>query len=125
MIILASHLRWKQGYQASSPVSGVIYTKVKGVAHTKGNPEETYDAGDLVVPSTEKGAIFIATRSLQTIQQKGKCPDNSDQKKNVCSKPADCVAGKETSFGYIINGACDNQTKASLKTFLILINKAL
>jgi len=99
---------WKSGYQGVSPVDGVIFTKVKGIAHSP-NGDKVYDASDLVVPALENNAVFITTRTLVTKQHRDTCPDNSTIGVNNCTSNADC-RGNQTTNGYL-TGECDNSTK--------------
>jgi len=102
---------YKQGYQATSDIKGVIYTKVKGVSYADDDHGTTYDAGDLVIPGSENGAVFIATRALRTIQHQGECPDDSDLTKNNCTVPKDCVNGSSTTYGWVVPDACNLATR--------------
>jgi len=99
---------YKQGYQEASEISGVIYTKMKGVASD--NPQHqgiTIDANDLIIPASENGAIFLATRSLSTIQSQGNCTDDSAH--NDCVNGTQCKAGASTSNGWVIPGECNTK----------------
>lgn len=59
------------------------------MSNEPGSP--VYDASDLVVPAAENKAVFITTRTLSTLQQRGECPDNSNITKNRCHTDADCT----------------------------------
>eukprot|EP01126_Amoeba_proteus_P037824 TRINITY_DN3919_c0_g1_i4.p1 TRINITY_DN3919_c0_g1~~TRINITY_DN3919_c0_g1_i4.p1 ORF type:complete len:293 (-),score=41.78 TRINITY_DN3919_c0_g1_i4:382-1260(-) len=98
---------YKEGYQESSPVAGVIFTKVKGIA--LGSDGKVYDASDLVIPPVEDQAVFITTSSSSTVQHRGSCPDMGDSGKQ-CTENDDCPIGTPTNNGFF-TGSCDPSTK--------------
>jgi len=99
-----------KGYQKTSPIDGVLYLKVKGLA--KDQNSDVYDAGDLVVPPTENNALFITSRALHTVQTENQtCIDPENN--NTCARDTDCHAGAMTSNGFVLP-QCDNATKRCL-----------
>jgi len=107
VLYIAVYAIWfNQGYQKISPVEGVLYTKVKGVAaDSNGN---VYDAADVVIPSVEAQALFISTKFLATQQTAGNTCVDPD-KANTCNTDADCVVGTTTSFGQVQNQCTKGQ----------------
>jgi len=99
LVYIAVYAIWlNQGYQKSSPVDGVLFTKVKGIAFDAAGG--VYDSGDLIVPPTESGALFVTTRMLNTVQIENTfCtdPDNA----NTCATDSDCDFGAVTSNGAV------------------------
>jgi len=87
---------WNQGYQKPSPIEGVLYTKVKGVALDQYGA--VYDSGDLIQPPTEANALFIVTQFINTYQKEDTyCADPEAP----CTTSADCVPGSFTSNGAV------------------------
>lgn len=87
----------EKGYQKFETVVGTTSVKLKGTASiaanstndpinsTTFNGKYIYDAMDLVIPSMEENAFFIATSMISTINQKrGKCSlDSKDLVLNI------------------------------------------
>jgi len=80
----------KEGYNAYSKVSGVVFTKMKGTGYVnEGSSLRIYDPSDLVVPPTEPNAMFIVTAMIVTNQQRdGIC--TTPQAIYNCTKNEDC-----------------------------------
>jgi len=107
ILYIAFYAIWyNAGYQKSSPVEGVLYTKVKGVAVDQYG--QVYDSGDLVQPAVEANALFVATQYLQTFQSEDSfCPDSEAP----CTNNTSCVPGTFTINGQVqpncdLSGAC-------------------
>lgn len=64
-----------------------------------------------MIPGAENGAVFIATRSLNTIQKQGICPDDSDPLANNCTTDEDCKEGDRTFWGWVQPNQCNLATK--------------
>jgi len=141
MYIALYAIWYKKGYQASSSIDGVVFTKIKGVAQADDN--NTYDASDLVVPPSENLAAFLATSFRETNQDRSQCIDFTAP---TCLTNADCLAGNATDNGFrtgycnvtttpgycVINGWCPVEndlspiiTVSGLENFTIFIRSSI
>jgi len=94
----------KEGYQEYSKVSGVIYTKAKGIGYVNGtNGVEIFDTSDLVEPPTESEAMFLTAGLVTTVQTRSTCDSTIP-----CTTDSDCTPAL-TSNGEILNN-CDTNT---------------
>ena len=100
------------GYQEMEQINGFVTTKVTGVGTArsplmKATDALIYDTKDVVVPSKEKNALFLTTKSYQIGQEQGTCVGldtctcpTSDQ---MC--PTSCPINKIGASG-IYTGRC-------------------
>jgi len=98
LVYIGVYAIWlNRGYQKTTTIEGVLYTKVKGLSHDQNG--YIYDSGDLVIPPIENNALFVATRALNTFQtENGECPDPEAN----CTQNSDCKNGSQTNNGFVI-----------------------
>jgi len=86
------------GYKEYSPISGAVFTKVKGVGYVNNSigGYRVFDAVDLIAPATENDALFITTAFVHTYQQRGICMSDIN-----CTNSAGCI-NASSDFGELL-----------------------
>jgi len=105
LYIVIYSIYFKMGYQEYSHVSGIIYSKAKGMGFTNDsiNGIQIYDSNDLVYPPIESDALFLTAGFIKTEQQRDICDSTIK-----CNTSADCEPAL-TALGEIL-GDCDTST---------------
>lgn len=99
-------LWWKQGYYQSATAVGEVAAKVKGDAYS--HDESTgklipWSSEDLVQPSSERSAAFLATNVISTNNQtRGYCPIPTAN----CTASANCTLDLPLDPGICLGGLC-------------------
>jgi len=118
LYIVIYSIYFKMGYQEYSKVSGVIYSKAKGMGFTNDsvNGIQIYATNDLVYPPIESDALFLTAGFIKTLQTRDICDSTVK-----CNTSADCKASLtatgeilpdcDTTKGYCrIQGWCPLET---------------
>lgn len=98
-----------KGYQATDEMIGTTSIKVKGSASTGSTTSlddmKVFTSEDLVLPSIEADAVFIATSVITTQQSEGIWTGNEDT--GDCTSADDCEALAFKKSAGILTGECE------------------